>query len=356
MSPVSLLATAALLLAQVLGAAIQAPLLSNDILDVPKDKTLLELENALPRAPDGSSRIRLMQPVAKPCYSLDSSGSVEKNSTRCDEITQDRTSDIFMTNEPGSYYFGNWGTCQRSGEACGIPALESSKEPYNKGGGYISNTSICHQGSVPDWYIDVQSAEDVKQVFHFATRLNGTRLKQPLVIKNTGHDWKGRSSGPGALALWTHKLAHPRVKMTLEKNFRPQGCDPSIQSDESVIHFGAGEQWKAVYLFAKDNDLAVVGGTCPTVGVAGWLHGGGHSPLSPKLGLGVDHIRQIRIVTPDGTDAIANECSYPDLFKAVKGGGGGTFGVVMEMWYNTMKIEKTQVRELWMTARFPTHH
>ena len=53
------------------------------------------------------------------------------------------------------------------------------------------------QGSVPNMYIDVRSVNDVQQGLAFASR-NNLRL----VIKNTGHDYKGRSSAPDSLALW----------------------------------------------------------------------------------------------------------------------------------------------------------
>ena len=58
--------------------------------------------------------------------------------------------------------------------------------------------------------------------------------------------------------------------------------------------------------------------------------GGGHSALSPALGLGVDRVLQFKIVTPDGQYRIVNQCQNQDLFFALRGGGGGTFGVVLE--------------------------
>jgi hypothetical protein len=64
--------------------------------------------------------------------------------------------------------------------------------------------------------------------------------------------------------------------------------------------------------------------------------GGGHSLLSPTLGLGVDRALQFKVVTPSGEYLIANACQNSDLFFALSGGGGGTFGVVME---TTFKVE-----------------
>ena len=195
----------------------------------------------------------------------------------------------------------------------------------------------CFQGSVPDRMIDVQCIKDIQAAFEFAKD-----TKTPLVIKNTGHDWKGRSSGPGSLALWTHNLRSPAVPIVLNRSFKPLNCTNHPQ--ETVLHFGPGETWAGAYQFAEDNELAVLGGTCGTVGIAGWLHGGGHSPLTPVYGMGVDNVRQIEIVTPRGEVKIANECMNTDLFFAVRGGGGGTFGVVTNITYKALPKFKIQVR------------
>lgn len=197
--------------------------------------------------------------------------------------------------------------------------------------------ATCFQGSVPNWMINVQSIEDIQAAFKFAQD-----TKTPLVIKNTGHDWKGRSGAPGSLALWTHNLRSPKVPIVLNCNFKPLNCTDHPQ--ETVLHFGPGETWAGAYQFAESNKLAVLGGTCGTVGIAGWLHGGGHSPLTPVYGMGVDNVRQIEIVTPRGEVKIANECLNTDLFFAVRGGGGGTFGVVTNITYKAVPRCKIQVR------------
>ena len=167
--------------------------------------------------------------------------------------------------------------------------------------------------------------------------------KVPLVIKNTGHDWKGRSSAPDSLGLWMHHFRSPITEMELDRDLKPLGC-PAEQSGESVVRFGAGEQFAAVYDYVERQGLAVLGGTCPTVGVAGWLHGGGHSPLTPWYGMGVDNVRQVTVITPNLGLQVANECQNSDLFFAVRGGGGGTFGVVTEIVYKVVPKFQVQVR------------
>ena len=182
--------------------------------------------------------------------------------------------------------------------------------------------------------IKVQSVGDIQAAFKYATK-----NKTPLVIKNTGHDGKGRSAGRGTLALWTHGL---NSSMSLERNFIPQGC--SSQLPETVFHIPPGQNWEGAYEFAHNKSLSILGGTCGTVGIAGWLHGGGHSPLTPVYGMGADNLRQVEIVTPRGERKIANQCLNSDLFFAVRGGGGGTFGVVTNITYKALPIFKIQVR------------
>jgi FAD binding domain-containing protein len=225
---------------------------------------------------------------------------------------------------------GNWPACQATGKTCVLP---------------LNNTAIdadakCEHGNLPAKMIDIQSLDtlysDIEAAFSYTRS-----TKTPLVIKNTGHDWKGRSSGPGSLALWTHKLQHPTVPIKIDWSFTPAGC--SDHPSEIVFHYGPGQQWGKAYEFADRNGLAIVGGTCGTVGIAGWLQGGGHSPLSPIYGMGVDNVRQLEIITPKGGKVIANECQNSDLFFAMKGGGGGTFGVITSITYKAIEKHELQV-------------
>ncbi|KAF8685100.1 oxygen-dependent FAD-linked oxidoreductase family [Rhizoctonia solani] len=172
----------------------------------------------------------------------------------------------------------------------------------------------------PIMQIDVRNGVDVIAAFVFS-RLTSV----PLVIKNSGHDYKGRSSAPNALTLWTHNIKY----INYNAKFQPDSCS-SVAATPAVT-YGAGQDLASLYQFAEDNGLTFLGGTDKTVGAAGgWVQGGGHGMLSNTLGLGVDRVLQFKVVTPDGLTRTANACQNSDLFWALRGGGGGTFGVVLE--------------------------
>ena len=207
----------------------------------------------------------------------------------------------------------NWGSCQSAVQSCNLNWSDPSGPP----------PADCYQGSVPSYYVEVTNVSDVQAALAFAQSNN-----VPLVVKNSGHDYKGRSSAPNSLAIWTHNYQPP---IQLERDFTPEGCSASAGTGVTI---GAGQGFNGLYEWAELNDVTVVGGADRTVGAAGgWLNGGGHGALSNNFGLGVDNALQIRAVLPNGTYVTANQCQNQDIFYAIRGGGGSTFAVNMEVTY-----------------------
>jgi len=64
------------------------------------------------------------------------------------------------------------------------------------------------------------------------------------------------------------------------------------------------------------------------VGVVGWSIGGGHGPMVPSKGLGVDNILEVELVNANGNITVANALQNSDLYWALRGGGGSTWGVI----------------------------
>ncbi|KAJ7121248.1 FAD-binding domain-containing protein [Mycena crocata] len=204
-------------------------------------------------------------------------------------------------------------TCQSTGAQCGLNWQNVSDSNA------FSPPRTCSQGSVPPHYIDVKNAGDVQAAFSFASR-TGVHI----VIKNTGHDYNGRSSSPDSLGLWSHNLK----SISYNARFTAQNC-PSL-GPFSAVTVGAGVQNTQMFEFADAHNVTVPGGACPTVGTAGgYLQGGGHSWLSNIHGLAVDRVLEFEVVTPSGQHLFANACQNSDLFFALRGGGGGTFGFVL---------------------------
>jgi hypothetical protein len=99
-----------------------------------------------------------------------------------------------------------------------------------------------------------------------------------------------------------------------------------------AMRIGAGMMGAEAYLAAHEAGYRLVGGDCPTVGIAGgYSQGGGHSPLLGYNGLGADNVLQWEVVTPTGAHILATPEENPDLYWALSGGGGGTWGVVVSM-------------------------
>ncbi|KAJ7725699.1 hypothetical protein B0H16DRAFT_279117 [Mycena metata] len=242
-------------------------------------------------------------PLAYPCFH-------NEGGADCHTVQSHYLNETYRTDNFGAFINTQWETCQSTGAQC----LLDPSDPTNP----KTTSEHCELGSIAQYFIDVRGASDVVAAFKFS-RESGT----PLVIKNTGHDYKGRSSAPNSIALWMHNLKN----MTYNSDFVPQSCSIS----QPAATFGAGVQWAEAYQFADAHNITLVGGSDRSVGVVGgWLQGGGHSVLSNTMGLGVDRVLQFKIVTPDGVLRVVNECQNRDLFFALRGGGGGTFGVVLE--------------------------
>ncbi|KAI6144188.1 hypothetical protein BKA82DRAFT_4175263, partial [Pisolithus tinctorius] len=181
--------------------------------------------------------------------------------------------------------------------------------------------------SVPVIGVDARTPQDIQVAINFALRYN---LK--LVVKNTGHDYLGRSTGRGAFVVWTHKMKN----ITYDAEFAPEGA-PANETYQAMT-VGSGVQWHEAYDVANQNGRMMVGAQDidGSVGAGGgWLQGGGHSSLSPSYGLGVDNVVQITVVTSTGAHLTVNNYQYPDLFWALRGGGGGTYGIVTSVTYRT---------------------
>ncbi|KAM0519041.1 hypothetical protein ACHAPE_004034 [Trichoderma viride] len=178
--------------------------------------------------------------------------------------------------------------------------------------------TTCSSAGYPAYVVNASSAEHVKIGIDFARKYN-VRLN----VKNTGHDYMGRSNSPGSLSIWTHHLNQITYN---QGQFKLSGPGRIITGDSYTA--GGGAQMYNVYSAADKHNQTIVGGGSKSVGIGGYITGGGHSILAPSHGLAADNVWEMEIVTPGGDIVTVNEDQNPDLFWAMRGGGGSTFGII----------------------------
>ncbi|OBT60360.1 hypothetical protein VE03_10495 [Pseudogymnoascus sp. 23342-1-I1] len=101
----------------------------------------------------------------------------------------------------------------------------------------------------------------------------------------------------------------------------------TIAEDSETVVLGPGNRWLSVYAALEPMGLVVVGGRDADVGVGGFLLGGGISFLSSAHGWASDNIEAFEVVLSNGTIRTASATDNPDLYRALRG-GGGNFGIV----------------------------
>ena len=216
-------------------------------------------------------------------------------------------------------------------------ALQAMHNPFymqSKPGNTESQGWLGAWHSQPSKYaIEAVNASDVIAGVNFARQHN---LR--LVIKGAGHDYLGRSSAPNSLLIWTHKMD----QLHYDYHFTPAGCPLNTRPVQAVTVAG-GVRWIQTYsLVTTQHHRYVQGGGCTTVGSAGgFIQGGGFGSWSKNYGAAAASILQAKIVTADGKLLTVNRCQHADLFWGLKGGGGGTFGVVTQMTLKTYPLPKT---------------
>jgi hypothetical protein len=177
--------------------------------------------------------------------------------------------------------------------------------------------------------VAAETTADVASAVNFA-RIHNLRL----VVKGGGHSYQGTSSSADSLLVWTRAMNG----ITLHDAFVPHDCS-GVVSPQPAVTIGAGCMWLAVYIAVTTRGGRYVqGGGCTTVGVAGLIQSGGFGSFSKGFGLAAAGLLEAEIVTADGVIRTVNACSEPDLFWALKGGGGGSLGIVTRLTLRTRSL------------------
>lgn len=263
----------------------------------PSEKAWTKLTRAL-STPEALIRT---VPQAAVCYP----GTATANEAKCQELTRDYSNSYTHIDDPTEVLSPVY-----QGLTCTPPSI------YNSGS--------CTLGGYPSFVIKAATVSDIQTGINFA-RNDGVRF----VVKNTGHDFVGKSAGHGSLSVWTHGLKDIQYfdNFVDESGYR----GPAFKA-------GVGVQAFELYKAANDRGVVVVAGEGQTVGaMGGYILGGGHSPLTPLFGMAADNVLGFEVVTPIGEFVTANSANNQDLFWALRGGGGGTFGVITSVTIKAFK-------------------
>ncbi|KAE8331920.1 hypothetical protein BDV39DRAFT_167817 [Aspergillus sergii] len=269
-------------------------------------------------------------PLGAVCYRTES----VYNPEACTTVLANWSTSAFHSADPASIDDPMW-------------ANNSCNPIYSNGTSLTGNIHAgekgCSIGNYPPFVVNATEPGHVQAALKFARRWN-LRLN----IKNTGHGSE-RSTAHGSLSIWTHNLK----QIQFHENFQPQSCKTRTRVNETQMAatLGAGVQDGELFKAMSKHKAIAVGGTNADVGVVGWATGGGHGLATGNYGMGADNIIEAVIVTPAGEVVTANACQNKDLFWAIRGGGGGTFGVILNVTLKAYPMPSVTLVDLSMSAK-----
>ena len=166
----------------------------------------------------------------------------------------------------------------------------------------------------PQAVVFCESLGDVQKTVRWARRHN-----IHIVPRSGGHSYGGYSTTSGVVVDVSRMHA-----VSLAANGRAA--------------VAAGAKLLDVYTALAASGRTVPGGTCPTVGIAGSTQGGGIGMSARRFGLTSDNLLEATVVLADGSAVVASASQHPDLFWALRGGGGGNFGIVTRFVFRSHAV------------------
>lgn len=195
-------------------------------------------------------------------------------------------------------------------------------------GDVILRNNICYNHLRQEWNRSIQKYplvivycyenKDIKNALCWSIK-NNVEIR----LRSGGHNYEGYSIGNYVLVIDISKMNNIY-----------------INEEKRMVKVQGGVKNYHLYNFLGSRGYPFPGGSCPTVGVAGYELGGGWGFSSKLFGLGCDSLVEIEIMNYKGNIIKANESCNSDLFWACRGGGGGNFGVVLSMTFSLPKKVK----------------
>jgi hypothetical protein len=189
------------------------------------------------------------------------------------------------------------------------PLLESGDPGYDQSL-VIDNGRIDLRPGVVAMCVNTQ---DVITAYEFAIEHD-----MPFTVRGGGHSAAGYCLNQGGMVI-------DLTSMTAKR----------LDADRQVCWAQTGNRWHDLYIYLQSTGTGFIpiGGGCPTVGIPGFMLGGGLSFVSRSYGLSIDNLVSIDLVTPDGKlrriSADSKSKEEQDLWWACRGGGGGNFGIAV---------------------------
>ena len=192
----------------------------------------------------------------------------------------------------------------------------------------VAVANLLYRFSRPDCVVQPAHPSDVQVIVKQAKKRN---IK--ITIKNGGHSYAGFSTTDSGILLDLVKMK--KVSLDLEAE---------------TVTLQGGALWGHAYkklVSGRHDGYIINGGRCPTVGVSGFILGGGLGPFTRSLGMGCDSLQEVTIVTADGKEVTVKDTGNPKsdgdrLFWALRGAGGGNYGVVVGLKMSVQKLQNTE--------------
>ncbi|KAK3936973.1 hypothetical protein QBC46DRAFT_393854 [Diplogelasinospora grovesii] len=211
-----------------------------------------------------------------------------------------------------------------------IPVFNPGEVEYERS---VAVPNLLYRFSRPDVVVQPEGAAHVQTIIREAASQGVA-----ITIKNGGHSYAGASTTDKGILMDLVRMNKIELDM-----------------DAKMVTVQGGAQWGHAYkelVNGKHDGYIINGGRCPTVGVSGFLLGGGLSPFTRSFGMGCDTVKEATIVTADGRIVTVSDSDPPTsdkgrLFWALRGAGHANFGVVVEL---KLRVQKLSNRDGLVTA------
>jgi FAD/FMN-containing dehydrogenase len=188
--------------------------------------------------------------------------------------------------------------------------------PGFTGAAQIYNTVF--DGVLPKYVARPIDANDVRNAVRWAVKYD-----VPLRARSGGHSYAGYSTLKNGLVIDLRRLNAT-----------------SVNRRTGIATVGAGAELLNVYAALANAGATIPAGSCPSVGVGGHALGGGMGLAGRAFGMTLDNIVELQVITADGCIRNVSRTVEPDLFWALRGAGGGNFGIVTQFKFKVHPLPR----------------